>query len=284
MSGYVDYSKSVNAVEAEAGGRFPKSVLAKKYGIKTSAIDDLLEPTEWHHTSKFYNRTNYYSEEEVVRYLDCLKRYSKAKTPELRELAQREFEKAENIWWRKDGLKFKYRVKPWVDNPHYQEQARDFAKKLGIESPKSKHTKGYTDWDDWKLSGELQKKRSAQQLTRNEFIKLKGQMPSTKMRNPNLAKEQNAFRRLLKRLGGETGQIGIKGILKGGGALTGALALGAVTPDITDIPLGLSEMLRYFNNKGMIRPTTGVEWMNRVHNPQTELQNFMTMQGRTMYE
>jgi hypothetical protein len=58
--GYNGYSKSNRAIQAEREGKYPASVLAKKLGIKTSAIRMFLCPCEWHHTSKFYNKVNYY--------------------------------------------------------------------------------------------------------------------------------------------------------------------------------------------------------------------------------
>ncbi|MBF0393163.1 MAG: hypothetical protein HQL38_10815 [Alphaproteobacteria bacterium] len=60
MAGYCEFSKSNNALDAEAGGRFPASLLARRLGVKTGAIQAILEPCEWHHTSKHYNRTRYY--------------------------------------------------------------------------------------------------------------------------------------------------------------------------------------------------------------------------------
>ena len=57
---YNGYSKSNRAIQAENEGKFPASVLAKKLKVKTDAIRGLMEPCEWHHTSKFYNITNYY--------------------------------------------------------------------------------------------------------------------------------------------------------------------------------------------------------------------------------
>ena len=63
MSGYQGFSKSNNAIKAESLFRFPASVLAKKLKVKTGAIKALMEPCEWHHTSKHYNPTDYYDGE-----------------------------------------------------------------------------------------------------------------------------------------------------------------------------------------------------------------------------
>lgn len=73
MAGYHGFSKSNNAVAAEEDGRFPASVLAKRIGVKTGAIKALMSPSEWHHTSSRYNRTNYYDEAEALEMINGLK-------------------------------------------------------------------------------------------------------------------------------------------------------------------------------------------------------------------
>ena len=62
MAGYNGYSKSNNACDAEDEGRYPATQLARRLGCRPSAIRDLLTPSEWHHTSGWYNRTDYYDE------------------------------------------------------------------------------------------------------------------------------------------------------------------------------------------------------------------------------
>lgn len=76
MAGYQGYSKSNNAVMAEEEGKFPltKAIkeLAKEAGItqkKARAILKELGPTEWHHTSKMYNRTDYYCTKSALLYM-----------------------------------------------------------------------------------------------------------------------------------------------------------------------------------------------------------------------
>lgn len=65
MAGYSpDFSKSNNALDAEANGRFPASVVAKRLGVPVAAVK-AAEWSEWHHTSSWYNRTYYYDLEEV---------------------------------------------------------------------------------------------------------------------------------------------------------------------------------------------------------------------------
>lgn len=60
MSGYVEYSKSVNAVLAERDGLMTATQASKYLGVSSAAIKHFLTPDEWHHTSKMYNETSYY--------------------------------------------------------------------------------------------------------------------------------------------------------------------------------------------------------------------------------
>ena len=66
MTGYDGFSKSNNAIAAEENGLYPASVLARRLKVKTAAVRALLAPEEWHHTSKRYNRTDYYSIETAA--------------------------------------------------------------------------------------------------------------------------------------------------------------------------------------------------------------------------
>lgn len=72
MAGYSGYSKSNNAIKAEREGKMNKTQLLKWCrdrglfpGLTTKIIAKVLRPCEWHHTSKHYNATNYYSVEEL---------------------------------------------------------------------------------------------------------------------------------------------------------------------------------------------------------------------------
>jgi uncharacterized delta-60 repeat protein len=68
MAGYDEQrGKSNNAVDAERENRFPASTLAKKLGVSTEAIRKTLESSEWHHTSGWYNETNYYDGDLLIR-------------------------------------------------------------------------------------------------------------------------------------------------------------------------------------------------------------------------
>lgn len=94
--------KSNNAVAAEAEGLVVKSKLTaawlKAHGIEETVgfIKFLIQagkicPTEWHHTSKFFNRTDYYSAEEIIETLELMEEVGSLqiwrdmyKVPELR--------------------------------------------------------------------------------------------------------------------------------------------------------------------------------------------------------
>ena len=73
MSGYYFFSKSNNAIYAEENGRFSASRLARRIGVKSKAIKALMEPCEWHHTSKHFNETDYYDETEALEMIEELK-------------------------------------------------------------------------------------------------------------------------------------------------------------------------------------------------------------------
>ena len=80
MAGYDGYSKSNNALEAEKNGSYPLSVatkiISKKAGITQKEARMLLTKlgsTEWHHTSKNYNRTDFYSTKTVLNMLSIQK-------------------------------------------------------------------------------------------------------------------------------------------------------------------------------------------------------------------
>ncbi len=67
MAGYSGWSKSNNAIMAEEDKKFPLSravrYVSKEAGCTQKKARETLEeigPCEWHHTSKMYNRTDYY--------------------------------------------------------------------------------------------------------------------------------------------------------------------------------------------------------------------------------
>ena len=64
-SGYVGYSMSKRAEQAREEGRYPKTDFKKTYGITDKMLTALVESgivsnNEWHHTSKFGNKTTFY--------------------------------------------------------------------------------------------------------------------------------------------------------------------------------------------------------------------------------
>jgi hypothetical protein len=66
MAGYNwNRGKSNNAVNAESNGLMTATTMAKYLkkwfsGITSKNIKAIMSPSEWHHTSKFYNETDYY--------------------------------------------------------------------------------------------------------------------------------------------------------------------------------------------------------------------------------
>lgn len=69
MSGYNGFSKSNNACDAEANGRFPASECAKRLGVPVEFVRAQVA-SEWHHTSKHYNCTDYYDLDAIREHLE----------------------------------------------------------------------------------------------------------------------------------------------------------------------------------------------------------------------
>lgn len=68
-SGYIGYSMSRRAAEAREEGRFPKTDFKKEYGVTDKSLSALVKAgivsdKEWHHTSKYGNKTTFYSWDE----------------------------------------------------------------------------------------------------------------------------------------------------------------------------------------------------------------------------
>lgn len=64
-SGYDGYSMSVRARNARADGRYPKTDFKREYKINDVTLEVLkdlgiISNNEWHHTSKFGNKTKFY--------------------------------------------------------------------------------------------------------------------------------------------------------------------------------------------------------------------------------
>jgi len=58
--------KSARAVAAEAAGLLTASQLGRRYKVSAAAVEHVMVPAEWHHTSKFYNATDYYNPDDVT--------------------------------------------------------------------------------------------------------------------------------------------------------------------------------------------------------------------------
>lgn len=74
-SGYVGYSLSVRAAQAKQDGKYPKTEFRKMYGITPLLFqffidNDIVYVSEWHHTSMYGNKTNFYSWSNKS-YKDC---------------------------------------------------------------------------------------------------------------------------------------------------------------------------------------------------------------------
>jgi hypothetical protein len=59
--GYVGYSMSERAVAAYESGEMPASKLAKALKVSTAAVKAVMSRSSWHHTSKNYNSTDFFS-------------------------------------------------------------------------------------------------------------------------------------------------------------------------------------------------------------------------------
>ena len=73
MSGYIGYSRSVRSQRAINEGKMTATDFAKwvkrfsRYAGCTAAdVSEAMTPCEWHHTSKVYNRTNYYDPRDLL--------------------------------------------------------------------------------------------------------------------------------------------------------------------------------------------------------------------------
>lgn len=77
MAGYFNYSKSNNAVAAERDGKYPATRFAQIYGFKSAkSVRECLKSSEWHHTSKRYNITDYYDFESYLENIERLNEFS----------------------------------------------------------------------------------------------------------------------------------------------------------------------------------------------------------------
>lgn len=70
-SGYIGYSESVRSYNAKKEGKYPKTLFKKEYGITEKKFKELEERgvisiSEWHHTSKFGNKTDFWAVNDFV--------------------------------------------------------------------------------------------------------------------------------------------------------------------------------------------------------------------------
>lgn len=81
--GYVRYSESVGSHNAKMNGRFPKTLFKKEWGISEKKFLELKERgiiyvSEWHHTSKYANSTDFYAIENLPLFLMVIGRREEA--------------------------------------------------------------------------------------------------------------------------------------------------------------------------------------------------------------
>lgn len=65
-SGYVGYSMSIRAYQAREAGELPKTDFKRIYGIDPSKY---ISHSSWHHTSKHFNKTYFYSIAELMEHI-----------------------------------------------------------------------------------------------------------------------------------------------------------------------------------------------------------------------
>ena len=95
-SGYRGYSESVRAYEAKQEGKFPKTTFKRHYGISEKKFIELenrgvIYNSEWHHTSKFFNKTKFYAIENIILFYILIGK--KQKAYELYKEKQKEIER-----------------------------------------------------------------------------------------------------------------------------------------------------------------------------------------------
>jgi len=70
-SGYIGYSESVRSYNAKKDGKYPKTLFKKEYSITEKKFKELEERnaigiSEWHHTSKFGNKTDFWAVNDFI--------------------------------------------------------------------------------------------------------------------------------------------------------------------------------------------------------------------------
>lgn len=64
--GYIGYSMSIRAAQAREIGELPKTDFKRTYGIDPS---EYISYSSWHHTSKHFNKTYFYSISELMEHI-----------------------------------------------------------------------------------------------------------------------------------------------------------------------------------------------------------------------
>lgn len=121
-SGYDGYSMSIRAREAREEGRYPKTDFKRVYGINERELKALVElgvisDKEWHHTSKFGNRTIFYSWDDLGddEYLNI---WNEKKSELKQAIKNNEFDTVAKLFdveynsWNTDHIRIGDRLKP----------------------------------------------------------------------------------------------------------------------------------------------------------------------------
>ncbi len=123
MSGYNNFSKSNNAVDAELNGLVNLTKASRLLNTNSTILKQVLEPEEWHHTSKHYNRTNYYNLTTILKVkeneLDGLYDFEIEEAKEiLKKIANFKKEKIQEIQYNATILitEFEKRGSRWIPN------------------------------------------------------------------------------------------------------------------------------------------------------------------------
>lgn len=175
-NGYVGYSKSVNAKNAESNGKFPASIIAKKTKTSAKWVAKKFAASEWHHTSKEYNKTNYYDLEEVKDFIAENPNSYKEWAEEQKTLKPITRKAKEVEWIEWQGTKARPKaIKRTAQNINVTYNGKDtYTFKVGSETiTKRKNTNGfYVTWQPTKEEAAKQKAEAKKYATEQKaFIK-----------------------------------------------------------------------------------------------------------------
>ena len=194
MAGYHFYSKSNNAINAEYGLKFPKTEFKRLTGIDPS---DWIESCEWHHTSKLYNVTEYYSVIELVAELIKLsdeKPFNKLRKKEIYRLICKTVDE----------------VVEYLDEDDFDESTNEFIKVMNADHLKfielekreerlekrrqAKRKKGWIDAREAEKGAlELESSKSSMEEARKKYYELKEAYPKSKRRSTRYQRMRSAW-------------------------------------------------------------------------------------------